>query len=214
MSVIIINDVFTEEQLNTLHKIMSNIATPTIELHSEFPHDHEKCDPITAPFDPTIGIDRVIGRVQNGCIDDHLSEDIKNRVLQIVEDILGEPCAITHALHSTYSNEYGSPNLPPHLDGTPDDIIINFQLTSNTSWDLAINTEIYSIEDNGALVFNPNTEIHWRPHKTFNDGEYIQMIFFRCHKVGSKCSFSYMYDTPSIDINKIIADANKVRDSL
>lgn len=214
MTTIVIKDVFSQEQLNGLNKIIDSINVPTSELHSAFPHDHEKCTPIAPSPDPTVGIDRVVGRVQTGCIDDYLSEDIKNRVLQIVEDILGEPCAITHALHATYSNQYGSPSLPPHFDGTPDDIIINFQLISNTSWDLGINTEVYSIKDNEALIFNPNTEIHWRPHKTFKDGEYIQMIFFRCYKTGSKSDYSYIYNTDSIDIDQIFADANRVRDSL
>jgi hypothetical protein len=214
MSVVTVNNVFSEEQLQTLHNIINHKGMPTSELHSEFPHDHTNCDPVPEVYDPTTGIDRTVGRIQTGRIDSYLPDDIKKRMLEIVDNILGEPCAIAHALHSIYSNKYGTPNLPPHLDGTTHDLIINFQLSSNTKWDLGINHDLYSLENNEALVFNANTEIHWRPHKVFSDGEYVQIIFIRCHKVGSESNLSYMYNTPSINIDKIFSDANKVRDSL
>lgn len=78
-----------------------------------------------------------------------------------------------------YSAKYGKPDLPPHFDGDTNEIIVDFQLSSNTSWDLGLGIEVYSIEDNSALIFNPNTNIHWRPHKQFEDGEYVRMLFFR-----------------------------------
>jgi len=214
MSVVTVKDIFSQEELDLLQKIVDNKNVPTSELHSAFPHEHKDCDRIPEADDPTVGIDKTVGRVQTGLIDSHLTDDIKNKVIKIVSDILGEPCVIAHALHAVYSNEYGMPNLPPHLDGDGNDLIVNFQLSSNIQWDLGVNHEIYSINDNEALVFNANTEIHWRPHKTFNDGDYVQMIFFRCYKLFEKIDYSYMYNTPSIDINKIFADANKVRDSL
>lgn len=78
-----------------------------------------------------------------------------------------------------YSSKYGEPNLPPHFDGDNNSVIVDYQYRSNTSWGLGIDTSFFNMEDNSALIFNPNEYPHWRPHKTFKDGEYITMIFFR-----------------------------------
>jgi hypothetical protein len=211
MNTITIKNVFSEEQLGFLHKTVNNRNIQEIDLHSEFPHDHSKCQSVPSIFDPTTGVDRVVGRFQTGLIDEYLSNDIKNKIIQIASDIVGEECVIEHALHAIYSNKYGTPSLPPHFDWDSNDLIVNFQLTSNTSWDVGINLDLYSVVDNSALVFNANTEVHWRPHKTFNDGEYIEMIFFRCHKIGKKSDFSYMSNS---ETDKMFVNANKMRDSL
>ena len=82
-----------------------------------------------------------------------------------------------------YSSEYGEPNLPPHIDRDKVEVIVDYQYNSNTQWDLALNKTIYKIEDNSALMFNPNKNIHWRPIKIFQTGEYVEMIFFRFFEI-------------------------------
>ncbi|MGA1047063.1 MAG: hypothetical protein ACO3UU_03580 [Minisyncoccia bacterium] len=101
-----------------------------------------------------------------------------------------------------YNNIFGQPNLPPHYDGDNSDLIVNFQLSSNTSWDLGLDLETYSLEDNSALIFNPNKYIHWRPIKKFESGEYIKMIFFRFCKLENMSDYSnlrYSLDDPIFD---------------
>jgi hypothetical protein len=101
--------------------------------------------------------------------------DIRDRVSAIVGKKLGSPSVI----FTDYSSQYGQPNLPPHFDGDDNSVIVDYQYSSNTSWGLGIDSRVFELEDNKAIIFNPNEYPHWRPHKTFEDGEYITMIFIR-----------------------------------
>lgn len=78
-----------------------------------------------------------------------------------------------------YSSEFGEPNLPPHYDGDNTEVIVNYQLKSNTNWGVGVDEQVFYIEDNTAIAFNPNEHIHWRPIKKFEPGEYVRMVFFR-----------------------------------
>lgn len=80
-----------------------------------------------------------------------------------------------------YSSKYGQPELLPHYDGDWTDLIVDFQLSSNTVWPIGVELSTYTLEDNSGLIFNPNGSLHWRPRKNFKDGEYVRMIFFRFH---------------------------------
>ncbi len=110
-----------------------------------------------------------------------------------------------------YSSEYGEPNLPPHFDGDSTDLIINYQLDSNTSWDIALDTEVYPMEDNSALIFNPNESIHWRPHKTFKEGEYVRMVFFRFYNPAGRSDYSHLN---FMQDDAIFKEPNKLREKL
>jgi hypothetical protein len=110
---------------------------------------------------------------------DTLSPKIIDKFYDIVKNITDTPLTMTGVMSVEYSCLYGRPNLPPHFDGDSNEIIINMQVSSNTSWDIGLNLEVYSMEDNSALIFNPNKEIHWRTHKEFKEGEYVRMLFVR-----------------------------------
>lgn len=98
----------------------------------------------------------------------------------ILKNISSSPLdSYGEALCVVYSNEYGHPNLPPHFDGDNTELIVNYQLDSNTDWQIGIDFETLKINNNSAIIFNPNDHIHWRPHKTFLDNEYVTMVFFR-----------------------------------
>lgn len=106
---------------------------------------------------------------------------------KILKDLNINDLSVSSVTYVEYNNKYGEPNLPPHYDGDFNELIINYQLESNTSWDVGVEKVLYKTEDNSVLVFNPNKYIHWRPIKKFNDGEYMKMLFFRlCNKDESK----------------------------
>lgn len=124
-----------------------------------------------------------------------------------------EDLAVSSVTYVEYNSIYGTPNLPPHFDGDFNELIINYQLSSNTSWDIGVDKEVYTTEDNSALIFNPNKHIHWRPIKDFNDGEYLKMLFFRlCYEDESKRS-DYSELRFSMD-HPIYKEVNDLRDSL
>jgi hypothetical protein len=78
-----------------------------------------------------------------------------------------------------YSGKYGKPVLRSHKDGGDSSLMINYQLESNTSWDICIDDEIYTLRDNDALVMDPVRQSHSRVDKIFTNDEFIKMVFFR-----------------------------------
>jgi hypothetical protein len=176
-----LNNIFSDEELQTIKKAVD--AVPTID-------------------DPNLG------RVRNTIDLNH--NDIIVKLEGLANSLVDQKLYFSSVSYAHYSNLSGEPNLPPHFDSDTTDLIIDYQLEANISWDLGINTEVYPLEDNSAIVFNPNTNIHWRPHRRFEDGEYVKMLFFRFGNAGDISDYGhtdYSLDHPIFD------DARRVRDS-
>jgi len=155
--------------------------------------------------------DNILGRKNMGGIQNTFTPEIEDKMYAIAKQASDLPLKMAHGMVVEYSSEYGTPNLPPHFDGDTNDLIINMQLEANTSWDLGLNTTTYTLEDNSALVFNANTEIHWRVKKDFKPGEYVRMMFVRFYNEENPSDYSHLNLTQTHDIFK---DARELRDSL
>lgn len=198
MSIHKINDIFTPDQIEHLHKLISDAKIP-VDEDGQY---------ISFKFGE-VGLCEELGRLQYGNIFRGLTKDILDRIYDLIAGITDDKLTISHAVCVEYSNKYGKPNLPPHRDGDTNDLIINFQLESNTFWDLGLNFDTYSLEDNSALIFNGNTEIHWRVHKDFKDGEFVKMIFIRLYKAEDRSDYSHINQS-----DEIFYPYRKFRDSL
>jgi hypothetical protein len=141
----------------------------------------------------------------------NIPNQIIDKITQTVNSLSDQPLVIDHARYVEYSREHGESNLPPHFDGDRNNLVVDYQFKSNISWDLGINTELHPLEDNSALIFNANTNIHWRPYKRFQDGEYIRMIFFRFYDPFNRPDYSHL---PMYTDHEVFKDAHMVRDSL
>jgi hypothetical protein len=153
-------------------------------------------------------------------IDDRLGRNItvlpqSSFLSQMFDSVLAKLSVSNLTLSSTtyveYNNKYGIPNLPPHFDSDINDLVISYQLKSNTDWNFAVEKQIYALKDNSILVFNANKNIHWRPHKIFKDDEFVKMIFFRFCNIENKSDNSHL--VYSID-HEIFKEINELRDSL
>lgn len=156
-------------------------------------------------------IDENLGRILLYSVISSLTKEMKNKLYAIVSNISDVPLMIDHALCVEYSSKYGKPNLPPHFDGDTNNLIVNMQISSNISWDLGINLETYKLEDNSAIIFNANTEIHWRVHKEFQEGEYVRMLFVRFYDPQNRPDYSYL---PNNQIHEVFKEARELRDNL
>ena len=140
------------------------------------------------------GSNKELGRFQMGSIDEYLKDDFikyfREKNKKFIFKLTKKNMDLSSIVFVKYSGDYGSPNLPPHFDGDNNDLIINYQLDSNIVWDVGINKSVYSLENNSALVFNPNTNIHWRPIVEFKKGDYVKMIFFRFKEIDSENDYS------------------------
>jgi hypothetical protein len=176
MTIIKVENLFSEKQLDALNKMISN---------------------------GEVTIDEKLGRSQV-ILNSLGEENIGSKILEI-----GNNLSLSSAIYVEYSNNFGQPNLPPHYDGDNSDLIVNYQLSSNTSWDIGLGLETYSLEDNSALIFNPNEHIHWRPIKQFEAVEYVKMIFFRLWNTDNTSDYSHL--RYSLD-NPIFDEVKKIRD--
>ena len=183
MSITIVSDIFSQEEIDFLYQ---TIKSKEVVCNDE------------------------LGRLQVNDVRDGLGIKTVDKLNDIVKAITDLPLQIGSATYVEYNSLYGKPNLPPHLDADTNDLIINIQIESNTSWDIGLNLKTYQIKDNCALIFNPNKEIHWRTHKEFKDGEYVRMLFIRLFNPDSTSDYSHL-DLKQDD--EMFTDAIAFRDS-
>lgn len=200
MSVYKINDIFSKSELETLYGLIDSIVIP-IKADGTYLYDTE--DTLS-----TCTISRSLGRLQASF---KAPDGVCLRLFDVVKQTHPEKMTVSGATYVEYSKKYGTPDLPPHFDGDGSDLIVNYQVSSNTSWDIGVNLETYNMEDNSALVFDPNKNIHWRTHKDFKKDEYVRMIFFRLQRLDSDIDNSHL--RYSLD-HEIYKDVNAFRDSL
>jgi hypothetical protein len=140
-----------------------------------------------------------------------MPESVAHKINTMVSEMFNAELEGHISLCVEYNLQYGNPNLPPHFDGDYTEIILNYQLLSNTSWPCGVNTEVFDMEDNSALIFAPNANAHWRPHKKFEEGEFVRMIFFRFLFPDRFVDYSHMrYEIP----DPIFDDVHKFRNKI
>lgn len=184
MSIKKINNIFTQEELEILNNSL-NYSKTSPEINNTLGRLH-------------------IGNVSN------LPDAIVIKIMDIVEKLFSKELKFSGGFAVEYSAAYGLPNLPVHYDHDNNHLIFNFQLSSNTQWGLGVDLEVYDLEDNSALVFNPNKYTHWRPHKIFKDGEFVKMIFFR---FTNPLDFSDHSKLDYSSDNEIFKEINDFRDN-
>jgi hypothetical protein len=178
-----VNDIFTPSQVESLNEIVDRLVIPKVDNSPGSQY-------VSSINNNGTGVCEELGRLQVSDI--WSSEELLKKINQIVRSLTDTPLSLKHSMYVEYSNKYGIPNLPPHFDKDDGDLIVNYQLKSNTSWGVGVGLDIYDLEDNSAVVFNGNTHIHWRPHKQFKDKDYIRMIFFRFHNRENPSDYSQL----------------------
>jgi hypothetical protein len=199
MSVKKVNDLLSEKEVAYFDIITNSLKIP-VDKNGEFIYDE----------DTGFSISETLGRLQF-TFKKNNNKELITKLKNIAESFLGFEVDFMGANYVEYSPKYGTPDLPPHFDGDSTDLIINYQLKSNTSWDVGVNEEIYKMEDNSAIMFNPNKDIHWRSKKIFEAEEFVKMIFFRFGSLKNPKDNSHL--RYSLD-NKVYKDVNAFRDSI
>jgi len=120
-------------------------------------------------------------------IDFQMPEHIKNKIVAHTENVFNvaglELIAYQFARYKNVVSESGeslTPNLYPHFDPFDEKkYTFDLQLDTNTYWDIFVEDERFSLNNNDALIFSGTHEIHWREPKVFEDDEFVEMLF--CH---------------------------------
>jgi|LakMenEpi03Aug12_release.lakeMendotaPanAssembly.Ray.scaffolds.fasta_scaffold60907_10 hypothetical protein len=151
-----------------------------------------------------------LGRIEFSLPLDIIKTKTVEKLQNVVKQVTDVPLEIRSVTYVEYNSLYGNPNLPPHLDADVNDLILNIQIESNTDWALGLDLKAYKIEDNSALIFNPNKQIHWRAHKEFKDGEYVRMLFIRLFNPESPSDYSHL---DVLQDDEMFKEAREFRDS-
>lgn len=202
MNITHIKNIFTDEELDFI-KNQINYSNIPLDNNGNFINHKDNI------IQNGVGIHDELGRLQFGGL--QLSDSIINKVKNIAKNVSNKNLSLSHAIVVEYSGKYGTPNLPVHYDHDTHDLIINFQLSSNTFWGIGVDLQVYGLEDNSAIVFNGNEYTHWRPHKTFKKEESVTMIFFRFMDEKNPSDYSHL---DYIIGHEVFEKINSFRDSL
>lgn len=121
--------------------------------------------------------------------DFRMPESVLNKIIKISEEISGVSGLILEAYQFSRYEKFVKPDgvvsnpvLTPHYDDFQEPrFTFDYQIKSNTSWPLVVEDREMTLSDNQALTFSGTHQVHWRTNKTFNDGEFIDMIFCHLH---------------------------------
>lgn len=139
---------------------------------------------------------RELGQAYDSYIMERYGQKISNfrmpksaldKIVAICEEVSGVSGLILEAYQFSRYEKFtrpdgvvSMPKLIPHYDSFPEPrFTFDYQIRSNTSWPLVVEGTELVLGDNQALTFSGTHQIHWRTEKTFNEGEFIDMIF--CH---------------------------------
>jgi hypothetical protein len=114
----------------------------------------------------------------------NIPKDIVEKLWDKIKDSVDKSFVDLHysfVIYAEYTKKSGGfPMLTPHFDGsTTSSLILDYQLESNVTWEIGVESEIFELKDNDGLFFDPLENIHYRPIKNFNDEEFVKMLFFR-----------------------------------
>lgn len=198
----VIKNILSDDDINRLTDAINHeLKTRPIVDQGTLLHGHDREDTVTRVLD--------FGRIDIKY--PKIPQDIIDKVLLIVKENVDESytdLAFDFVIYADYSKASGgNPRLRPHFDSAESTgVILDYQLKSNVSWEIKVESDLFDLEDNSGLLFNPLDNIHYRPVKVFSDDDFVRMLFFRF--VSSK-SFSPITPENQKRLDFIIIDHDK-----
>lgn len=149
----LIKNVFSTSELNHIKKLVS--------------------DPKRFEFQE--GFSRYI--VGNGSIPE--LNDYANKLVPLARDIFDSDHLLpTYTLFSHYEGSHPSPSLYKHKDDNACTYTIDLCLYQTEPWDLWVENKSYSLNENEALCYYGNDQLHWREDFPNPGVQKVAMIFF------------------------------------
>lgn len=175
MKPIVIDNILSEFDIKRIHEIINNEYASRPIIDEGFPKNTKHDDNAIIYFGH-------FGRVDIRHL--KIPQDIIDKVTKIVMDTMDNSftdVVFSFIIYAEYSlKSGGNPKLEPHFDiSEGSTIILDYQLESNVSWDLIVESESFTLKDNDGILFDPLSNIHYRPVQSFKDDEFVRMLFFR-----------------------------------
>jgi hypothetical protein len=118
------------------------------------------------------------GRISMTMTPNSIKPEIIAKVQEIIRNTYGKDYEIKDIGFQRYKLEYGLPILAPHIDNQKSQVVFDYQIESNKKWDLVVEGESISLNDNDAVVFEGEKDVHWRNPVHFKSNEYVSMVNF------------------------------------
>jgi hypothetical protein len=109
-----------------------------------------------------------------------LDISIINKVESYVKNVYNKNLTVKDIGFMRFKKEYGLPKLLPHKDDYACEVVFDYQFKTNKKWNLVIEGNKVSLNDNDAVCFEGENEAHWREKTIFDDNEFVEMICFNC----------------------------------
>jgi hypothetical protein len=157
---VIVEDIFTQEEINTIYQAVSNNSGSSfVEPHSQANTFIQLPDSI---------IDKVTAKARELSGNNNL--------------VVTEYC---HARYANVTSHCGKfhfkPSLFPHFDETFKEprFTFDYQINGNVDWPIVVAPDKkFVLKNNQAVTFSGTHQIHWREPLHFTDDQYVEMIFF------------------------------------
>lgn len=110
---------------------------------------------------------------------DILPTSVIDKFTKIASDFYGRSLKLYAVAFGRYSNDFGKPKLPPHIDEVPSQFTLDYQLDGNIDWSIIIEGKDYFLKNNSILMFEGEHVLHWRPKKIFNNQDFLDLMWFQ-----------------------------------
>jgi hypothetical protein len=127
----------------------------------------------------TTNYDHLIGRYGSGPA---VPEKVQNEATQKIREITGNNHLVKgyNYLGKYQIHEGCIPNLWDHLDQNASQVSINVTIEKTIDWALTINDEIFSLEENSAVLYAGQFHRHARPfYPSVNESDYVIQLFMQ-----------------------------------
>lgn len=121
-----------------------------------------------------------------------LSPGIASKIIDYCEQLSGvNGLEIAEYQFARYENTKDDeatlkPKLTIHSDNFKEPrFTFDYQIGGNTTWPLVVDGKAFELQNNEALSFSGTHQVHWRSPKVFEEGEYVDMVFFHLRKIGA-----------------------------
>jgi len=128
-------------------------------------------------FDP-----RIMTYISRMAIEFECPKEIEKIMDSYVYPIYKDEIKLAHYSYLDYDMKYGEgkyfPSLPPHIDAANTLVTFNYCLDTNIDWEIYIDNVPYSLKAGDAIIFSAINQVHWRPKREWQEGEFCEIISF------------------------------------
>jgi hypothetical protein len=182
-SVKVIDNIFTQDQINRIYKDrFENALTKTMHNGNSFLFTDTSCGYITSTYP--------------------LPEDVQQTIIKAMQEHSFFLIENVESHFPRYTLDSGSkPQLKPHYDSGLQyaSLTLSIQLKSSKPWQVCVEQECHTLKENQAIMFSGSHQLHWRPDIDFNENDYNDIIVCQVHDNSYKLKLNDSHRTKMIE---------------